>query len=75
MICDAGLMLVEQLRSKDKQIDRFFESEHETKTLAGRLQSLMSAIWPSTQKQVGERYVPMHDALESGLDDERGEQR
>ena len=68
-------MLVEQLRSKDKQIDRFFESEHETKTLAGRLQSLMSAIWPSTQKQVGERYVPMHDALESGLDDERGEQR
>jgi hypothetical protein len=68
-------MLVEQLRSKDKQIDRFFESEHETKTLAGRLQSLMIAIWPSTQKQVGERYVPMHDALESGLDDERGEQR
>src|SRR3954453_10714842 len=50
-------MLVEQLRSKDKQIDRFFESEHETKTLAGRLQSLMSAIWPSTQKQAGERYV------------------
>jgi hypothetical protein len=43
--------------------------------LAGRLQSLMSAIWPSTQKQVGERYVPMHDALESGIDDRRDEQR
>src|SRR4051795_2126935 len=68
-------MLVEQLRSKDKQIDRFFESEHETKTLAGRLQSLMSAIWPSTQGTLNRRYVPMHDALESGLGDERGEQR
>ena len=68
-------MLVDQLCTKDRQIDRFFESEHETKTLAGRLQSLMSAIWPSTQKQVGERYVPVHDALESGIDDRQGEQR
>jgi hypothetical protein len=64
-------MLVEQLRSKDKQIDRFFASEHDTKTLAARLQSLVSAIWPSAQKQVGDRFVPMHDALESGLDDHR----
>src|SRR4051812_25057154 len=68
-------MLVEQLRSKDKQIDRFLEGEHETKTSAGRLQSLMSAIWPSTPMHVGERYVPMHAALESGVDDGRGEQR
>jgi hypothetical protein len=64
-------MLVEQLRSKDKQIDRFFASEHDTKTLAARLQSLVSAIWPSGQKQAGDRFVPMHDALESGLDDHR----
>ena len=64
-------MLVEQLRSKDKQIDRFFASERDTKTLAARLQSLMSAIWPSAEKQVGDRFVPMHDALESGLDDHR----
>jgi hypothetical protein len=69
------VMLVEQLRSKDKQIDRFFDSEHETKTLTGRLQSLMNAIWPSAQKQMGERYVPVHEALESGIDDHLDEQR
>jgi hypothetical protein len=68
-------MLVDQLRAKDRQIDRFFDSEHETKTLTGRLQSLMNAIWPSAQKQVGERYVPVHDALETGFDDRQGEQR
>jgi SMC interacting uncharacterized protein involved in chromosome segregation len=68
-------MLVDQLRTKDRQIERFFDSEHETKTLTGRLQSLMNAIWPSAQKQVGERYVQMHEALESGLDDHIDERR
>jgi hypothetical protein len=60
-------MLVEQLRSKDKQIDKFFESERDTKTLTGRLQSLMNALWPGSQKQPGERYVEASEALESGI--------
>ncbi len=64
-------MLVEQLMAKDKQIEHFFNSERDTKTLAARLQSLVSAIWPSAQKSAGDRFVPMHDALESGLDDHR----
>jgi hypothetical protein len=62
-----------QLAAKDKQIDRFFESERDTKTLAGRLQSLMSALWPKKDEQLGERYVPMHESLESGLPEERRE--
>ena len=61
-----------QLEAKDVQIDRFFSSERDTKTLLGSLQSLMNALWPGKQKELGDRYVPMRDALESGLDrDER----
>jgi hypothetical protein len=67
--------LLRQLDAKDKQIDRFFESERDTKTLAGRLQSLMSALWPKAQKEVGERYVPAHESLESGLPREEGDNR
>lgn len=67
--------LLAQLVSKDKQIDRFFMSERDTKTLFGSLQSLMSAIWPSAAKDVkGDRYAPVRDALESGLErEERGQ--
>ncbi len=69
--------LLRQLEAKDKQIDRFFESERDTKTLAGRLQSLMSALWPKKAEEAGERYVPVHEALESGLDqrEENGDGR
>ncbi len=67
--------LLRQLEAKDRQIDRFFESERETKTLTGRLQSLMSALWPKKGEESGERYVPMHEALESGLDRNPGEDR
>ncbi len=67
-------MLVEQLITKDKQIDQFFASERDTKSLTGRLQSLMNALWPSAQKQQGERYVQANEALESGIDENRERQ-
>jgi hypothetical protein len=59
--------LVRQLEAKDRQIERFFESEHDTKTLLGSLQSLFNAIWPNADKS-GERFAPMREALGSGLD-------
>jgi hypothetical protein len=58
--------LLRQLDAKDRQIDRFFANEHDTKTLLGSFQSLVSAIWPGSSKD-GERFVPMRDALDSGL--------
>ncbi len=61
-----------QLETKDRQIDHFFSSERDTKTLLGSLQSLMNAIWPGRSKEIGERYVPMRDALDSGLDRREG---
>ncbi len=64
-------ILIRQLEAKDKQIDHFFTSERNTKTLLGSLQSLMNALWPGRSKEVGERYVPMRDALDSGLDHDR----
>ncbi len=63
--------LIRQLEAKDRQIDHFFSSERDTKTLLGSLQSLMNAIWPGRSKEIGERYAPMRDALESGLEDNR----
>ncbi len=72
-------MLVRQLEAKDKQIEHFFTSERDTKTLLGSLQSLMNAIWPGRSKELGDRYVPVRDALDSGLErdrrDEYGEGR
>lgn len=67
-------VLVQQLQSKDKQIDRFFASERDTKTLFGSLQSLINGIWPRASKgDVGDRYVPMREALDSGLESQREE--
>jgi hypothetical protein len=63
--------LLRQLEMKDKQIDRFFASERDTKSLMGSLQSLMNALWPKSAKVEGERYAPVRDALESGLDEVR----
>lgn len=39
--------LLEQLVAKDRHIERFFASERETKTLFGRVTSMMNAIWPN----------------------------
>ncbi len=67
--------LLEQLTTKDRQIDRFFASERDTKTLFGSLQTLMNSIWPSSGKKEGETFVPMRDALDSGLDRDRRDDR
>lgn len=63
--------LLDQLTTKDRQIDRFFASERDTKTLFGSLQTLMNSIWPSSTKKEGDTFVPMRDALDSGLSRER----
>jgi hypothetical protein len=68
-------VLVRQLDAKDKQIDRFFASERDTKTLFGSLQSLINGIWPRASRgELGDRYVPMREALDSGLDAHRQSQ-
>jgi hypothetical protein len=63
--------LLEQLTTKDRQIDRFFASERDTKSLFGSLQTLMNSIWPSAAKKEGDTFVPMRDALDSGLPRDR----
>ncbi len=67
--------LLEQLTTKDRQIDRFFASERDTKTLFGSLQTLMNSIWPSSGKKEGDTFVPMRDALDSGLERDRRDDR
>ena len=63
--------LLGQLTTKDQQIDRFFASERDTKSLFGSLQTLMNSIWPSSAKKEGDTFVPMRDALDSGLPRDR----
>ena len=55
-----------QLATKDMQIERFFTSERETKTLFGRVTGMLNGIWPN--KPPGDRYVPESEALGSGLE-------
>src|SRR3954451_2562130 len=65
--------LVDQLVTKDRQIERFFSSERDTKTLFGTLQTLVASILPG--RASGERFVPERDALDSGLPENRSEER
>jgi hypothetical protein len=65
--------LLAQLTTKDRQIERFFSSERDTKTLFGTLQSLVASILPG--KQGGERYAPVREAIESGLPENQPEER
>src|SRR3954451_24774293 len=67
------LALVEQLVTKDKQIERFFSSERDTKTLFGTLQSLVASILPG--KPNVDRYAPVREAIESGLPEDQSEER
>jgi hypothetical protein len=62
-------VLLAQLMTKDRQIERFFTSERETKTLFGTLQTLIVSIMPG--RQSGDRYVQASDALPSGLEHRR----
>jgi hypothetical protein len=61
--------LLAQLLAKDSQIERFFTSERETKTLFGTLQTLIASIMPG--RQGGDRYVQASDALARGLEHRR----
>ena len=60
--------LVAQLVTKDRQIERFFTSERETKTLFGRLQTFMNNALRSGKPNDNATYVPESDALGSGLE-------
>jgi len=59
-------VLVRQLVTKDRQIDRFFASERDTKSLLGSLQTLFNSIWPGSSKDA-KQFAPMRDALDTGL--------
>ena len=65
--------LLEQMVTKDRQIERFFSSERDTKTLFGTLQTLVASLLPG--RSGGNRYVPQRDALDSGLADKPIEER
>ncbi len=65
--------LLAQLVTKDKQIERFFSSERDTKTLFGTLQTLVASILPG--KQSGDRYVRANEALDSGMPENQPEER
>ena len=65
--------LVDQLVTKDRQIERFFSSERDTKTLFGTLQTLVASILPG--RSSGDRFVPERDALSSGLPENRPDER
>ena len=67
--------LLRQLEMKDKQIDRFFSSERDNKSLMARLQNMVHSIWPQlvSGKGEGDRYVPMAEALDASLPSEREE--
>ncbi|MBX3671013.1 MAG: hypothetical protein KF778_21665 [Rhodocyclaceae bacterium] len=65
--------LIGQLVTKDKQIERFFSSERDTKTLFGTLQTLVASILPG--RSSGDRYVPERDALGSGLPENQPDER
>jgi len=65
--------LLTQLVTKDKQIERFFSSERDTKTLFGTLQSLVASILPG--KPNADRYAPVREAIESGLPEDQPDER
>ena len=72
-------MLVEQLLSKDRQIDHFFSSERDTKKLFGSLQNIMTYLWPGSKRkepseELPQAYGPVVRDMPTGLDhhEERG---
>jgi hypothetical protein len=67
-------MLVEQLLSKDKQIEHFFSSERDTKKLFGSLQNIMTYLWPGSKRQEPSEKLPQAYGqvvrdMPDGLDD------
>ena len=69
-------MLVEQLISKDRQIEHFFSSERDTKKLFGSLQNIMTYLWPSSKRkdpaeELPQTFAPVVRDMPDGLDDHR----
>ncbi len=76
LLQDDKKMLVEQLLSKDKQIEHFFSSERDTKKLFGSLQNIMTYLWPNSKRkepteELPQAYSPVIRDMPDGLDDER----
>ena len=74
LLQDDKKMLVEQLLSKDKQIEHFFSSERDTKKLFGSLQNIMTYLWPGSKRQepsekLPQAYGPVVRDMSDGLDD------
>ena len=72
---DDKKMLMEQLISKDRQIEHFFSSERDTKKLFGSLQNIMTYLWPGSKRkdpteELPEAYGPVVRDVGNGLDDE-----
>jgi hypothetical protein len=70
-------MLVEQLISKDKQIEHFFSSERDTKKLFGSLQNIMTYLWPNSKRkepheELPQAYGPVVRDMPDGLDEREG---
>ena len=76
LLQDDKKMLMEQLISKDRQIEHFFSSERDTKKLFGSLQNIMTYLWPGSKRkdpteELPEAYGPVVRDVGNGLDDER----
>jgi hypothetical protein len=75
LLQDDKKMLMEQLVSKDRQIEHFFSSERDTKKLFGGLQNIMTYLWPSSKRkdpmeELPEAYGPVVRDVGNGLDDD-----
>jgi hypothetical protein len=69
-------MLMEQLISKDRQIDHFFTSERDTKKLFGSLQNIMTYLWPGSKRSepseaLPQTFSPVVRDVPDGLDDDQ----
>jgi hypothetical protein len=69
-------MLVEQLLSKDRQIEHFFSSERDTKKLFGSLQNIMTYLWPGSKRkeaseELPQTFAPVVRDVPDGLDEHR----
>jgi hypothetical protein len=77
MLQEDKKMLVEQLISKDKQIEHFFSSERDTKKLFGSLQNIMTYLWPNSKRkepheELPQAYGPVVRDMPDGLDEREG---
>jgi hypothetical protein len=75
LLQDDKKMLMEQLISKDRQIDHFFSSERDTKKLFGSLQNIMTFLWPGSKRSepseaLPQSFAPVVRDVPDGLDED-----